>query len=412
LSSDFLGLWRRFRKQIVSPSIVGLLLAASPQANAAGEHAGDQPARFQAWAKAAAKTGKLVLCRWGSAQYDQQAPARFAIFRQASEDRWAVVVAWAEGSRAYLSDPDPVQQTDCPGEVAPAWEKVKLIEFPAVGMTPKQIYRVALVADDLVLLNSHANDHNGNDDVDWVQLSERHSDFGAQKEKASAILPVLDPASPWVAGLPKSENFVTFSRSREVKPDAAVNARLSLVGSDLRIELGASDDTFLPPATAAVNDRDFLKRDHFELWFCAPGTAPTCDKKSVRQLGVARTADGKAHTRWLLPRGNKAKLPEATTTPAPGPGVIVNLPLALIAHAGDAAGTLEGKLTVAYSDADQTAEGQKTVVATSDLRWGASETFGRFVRQQDGARFPPWTGSGAFERDNDFLNSLPRLPDF
>jgi hypothetical protein len=375
----------------------------------------DQASRFREWATGAAKRAHLVVCRWGAARYDgQPTEANFAMFRQGR--RAAVVLAWGEEGRAYRSDDDVLHQVECPGETAPpAWETVSAFKFPEMGQRPKETSTIALVDGDLVLLDQHEEDHSFSSVVDWVGLEENHINFDPASEHAAAIFPLLAPGSPWLAKLPKPRNWVTFSRVPHGGPaDAAVDARISLVGTDLRIELGATDDVFLAPANAKTSDRDFLRRDHFELWFCAAGEARSCDKKTARQLGVAKTADGKVHARWLLPKGNKDKLPEVTLAEDSRPGiklaVVVTLPLNLIGHAGELTDALEGKLTVAYSDADLAAQGQKALVATSDLRWGAGESFGRFVRQADGGRFPLWSGSGAFERDIEFLASLPKLP--
>ena len=169
----------------------------------------------------------------------------------------------------------------------------------------------------------------------------------------------------------------------------------------------ATDDVLRPPANAKVNDAAFLKADHFELWFCAASAPETCEKKQTRQLGVARTADGQLHARWLHPKGNKEKLP-AVTAAAPKGALIVTLPLAQMRHDGQPDGELKGELTVAYSDADVEGKGQEAVVATSEVKWGVGYTFGKFVRHAGGARFPTWDGATQFQEDEAFLTALPK----
>ncbi|HEY0708997.1 MAG TPA: hypothetical protein VGG33_19470 [Polyangia bacterium] len=384
----------------------------------------DPAATFRAWAQSASKKANLVICRWGLARYDRdQEEARFAIFRDDKQGppSWAIAVAWGKHRRLFRSAQDPARLTGCPGENTPAvWELVRAITFPTFGGEHKETSTVALVDGRLVQLAEQAEGERFASKVDWDALEETVRTLKPKAERAAAILPIVDVGSSWRPKLPRPRTWTTFSRRAPSGPDdVALDVRLSIKGDALQIEMTAADDAALPVPVGTSSDAAWLKRDHFQLWFCAADGPPSCDKKTARQLAVVTTADGQGHARWLHPKGHSEALPEVRPGPAPviqPPAKLrlaatVILPLKMIRHDGDAPSALQGQLTVAYSDADTATGGQETVVATSKLKGPDGRTFGRFVRQADGGRFPVWLGSTAFTPDDEFLATLPPLPE-
>jgi hypothetical protein len=397
-----------------SATIVGLLLAsalatlAAPAAVAGPADADGQG--FQRWAAEAGKGKGTKLCRFGVARYSpQQTPAHFAVFRQELDwgHRYGLVVAWKDQRRAFRTEATPSESFECPEK--PAWEQQKLIKIGPWGDGTRRSVELAVVDDQLVQTYTLEEEPDWAEAVDWEGLKAGgHFTEGNVKRNASLFL-LLDPKSPWRAQLPRPQTHVTFQKTPHGGPaDSSLTVRADLAGDALRVEMEATDDVLRPPANAKVSDAAFLKADHFELWFCAPGATETCEKKETRQLGVARTADGQLHGRWLQPKGNKEKLPAVAAGTAKG-ALVVTLPLAQVRHDGQADGELKGELTVSYSDADLEGKGQEAMVATSDVKWGVGSTFGKFVRHAGGARFPEWAGATGLDEDAEFLKSLPPL---
>ncbi len=156
------------------------------------------------------------------------------------------------------------------------------------------------------------------------------------------------------------------------------------------------------------------RRDHLEIWLLDRGETrigTSCDAKPVpRQLGVGVDGKGEVHARWL--HGGKGDPPSVRRTDA---GVGIELAAEFLGrgfpwerpcdppsagpsfrghherwfaatHAcGDDASCWdvnlwgEWPLTVAFSDADDAAKGQQSLVATSQLRWGDPRTFGSLI---------------------------------
>jgi hypothetical protein len=384
--------------------LTALLLFGAAPARAAGW----SQKTFETFVKEAAKRRGFTLCRAGVAQYDaKQAPLYFATLTKTVGARTteAIVFAYGKTSRAFTTSEPELGEPACTGSKgAPVWEKGKEVTLGPWGADPKEHYHLSVVDGELVLLSESADDKFISVRTDWEALEYGGRSTDEERESAHAMLPLLGPRSPWAARLPKPRTWVTFGEAAHGGPaDAGLDVRVALAGKALRVEMAATDDVARPLGAADAADAVFLRADHFELWFCAPTGGTRCDKKSARQLGVARLADGQLHARWLHPKGHKEKLPAVEAAPN---GVAVTIPLAQMAVDGKAQATdekLEGKLTVAYSDSDTEGKGQETLVATSLLRWADPASFGLFVRQPRGARFPPWTGSAEVDEDEEFL---------
>jgi hypothetical protein len=316
------------------------------------------------------------------------------------------VVAWKNQRRAFRTEATPSDTFECPDK--PDWEQQKLIKIGPWGDGTRRTVELAVVDEELVQTYTLDEEPDWSESVDWDGLrAGGHFTDGNLRRQASLFL-LLDPKSPWRGQLAMPPTHVTFQKTPHGGPaDSSLTVRADLAGDAPRVEMAATDDVLRPPPATGVDDAAFLKTDHFELWFCAPDAPESCEKKDTRQLGVARTADGQLHARWLHPRGHKEKLPPVAA--GPKGALIVTMPLAQLRHDGEPDGPLKGELTVAYSDADLAGKGQEAVVATSDLKWGVGYTFGKFVRHAGGARFPAWAGDSGLEEDAAFLKALPPL---
>jgi hypothetical protein len=373
--------------------------AAPPPSSSPAPPPSSSPEAFQRWAREAARQQAGDLCRFGAFQLDERQPrAFFAVLRrQVDKDlQFTLIATWGEHQRVFVTEPVFVTSMDCPK--APRWETGKHVRLGPWG--PDKDYATIAVADGELVLLSQASEGGGvTTGVRWDEPGEGFTNDEDPADSAGkAILLILDAGSPWRGRLPPPRNWVTFGRAAHTGPaDAEIDARVDLAAADrtLRVRLSAKDDVARPLAAAGAPDAAFIKADHFELWFCAGGKGQSCDKRSVRQLGVARLADGKLHARWLHPKGNKEPLPAVTGDAA---AVEVTLPLARVQHDQGLAVDVEGKLTAVYSDSDGEGKGQETIVATSQLRWGNPDSFGRFVRLPDGARFPRFSEGAGFEQ--------------
>jgi hypothetical protein len=369
-------------------------------------------AKFQRWVTAVAQQKHFSVCRWGTARFAANQPAaQFATLHSSDDDQYGLIVAWDNQKRAYLSQKAATEGPACAGDGKPAqaakWEESRTIAWGPWGERPKSSVNLAVVGNQVVLVQSNEGDDTMADVVDWDKLEEAHKVHADKVAQDGAILLITDPAAPLAANLPRARNWVTFESPPLKGPaDAAVQARVTVTADALRIALVAEDDVDRPLLGANLPDAAFLKADHFEIWYCAAAAKPRCNRKDARQLGIARLPDGSWHVRYLLPVRNKERLP--ALEPLGPRAVTVVLPLAQIRHDGSPEISLEGELTAVYSDADEHGV-QEAVVATSKLRWGDGGSFGRFVRHSDGTRFPTWEGSAGLDPNEKFFADLPGL---
>jgi hypothetical protein len=271
----------------------------------------------------------------------------------------------------------------------------------------RRLAQLAVVDDKVVAVQEQEEGADYTHLVDWEALVASGHDTEVGATRSASLLLLLDPKSPWRAQLPKPHTWVTFQKTPRGGPsDSSLSVRTDLVDKTLRVEMEATDDILRPLPDAKASDATFLKSDHFELWFCESGASRRCNKQEARQLGVARTASGQLHARWLHPKGNSEKLLAVSAGAGKG-AVVVTMPLASIRNDQTPDGALDGELSVAYSDADLEGKGQEAVVATSEIKWGVGYTFGQFIRHPGGVRYPTWDGEG-FPADQAFLQALPR----
>jgi hypothetical protein len=212
------------------------------------------------------------------------------------------------------------------------------------------------------------------------------------------MLFALPEGSRWWAKVPAAPIDVTFGAKRWTgKPDADFNVRVVVVPQGLRVELAATDDRAVPPA-ADADPRAIVRADHFELWFCAEGEhSSECEDKPA-QLAVARTAAGGALSRWLRPHPRGAPAPAATIEKD---HLVVVLPRALLGAepTGDVQPALV-PLTIAYSDSDDPAAGQQTMVATARIKRAKPDPPSLLALPYDDRPFPRWTRAQPLAKDS------------
>ena len=188
--------------------------------------------------------------------------------------------------------------------------------------------------------------------------------------------------------MPPAPSDVTFGAKRWTgKPDADLSVRVLVVPQGLKVELFATDDRAVLPA-ADANPRAIVRADHFELWFCAENGPSNACRGEPAQLAVARTTGGGALARWLRPHPRGAPVPAASLE---NDRLVVILPRALIGAEPNSNGwPVLVPLTVAYSDSDDPAAGQQTMVATAPIR-RATPVSPSLLAVPDGDRpFPRW----------------------
>ena len=105
---------------------------------------------------------------------------------------------------------------DCPQPLA--WESTKVIKLGPWGQGTRRFAQVAVVDDQLVLVQEQEEESDWGEVVDWDALkAQGHFTEGNVKRNASMFL-LLDPKSPWRAQLPRPETHVRSRRLRTAAP--------------------------------------------------------------------------------------------------------------------------------------------------------------------------------------------------
>jgi hypothetical protein len=355
--------------------------------------AADGSDEILAAAREAEKSG-LELCRYGTIRYAPGEPSGgFALLRKKSAaDLQLAQALFRQGKRTWsikikekgLFGSSCTETGELPGR-PPVAEQVRQVSLSDLDGVRAERWDVTLFGGELVLLQEVDLGRAPSVNHDWEKL--RSSAINSSEEdpsardKTAAIIPVLpaDARLPASARLPKTATFVTHG-SRSDTADADLDVRATLSGETVTLTITIVDDLDVPLRAGRSSDAQLLRSDHVELWYQ--------EGASVRQLGIARLADGTAQARWLHPPRLTAPLPVVA---APGPGTVtVQLPFRQIFRRKALLPELAGKvrLTAAFSDTDRAGRRQQTLVATSTLRWGDPSTFGELVWFENGGRFP------------------------
>ena len=237
------------------------------------------------------------------------------------------------------------------------------------------------------MLTEVHSDIDGDTGVDWLKATEERHDANWEGGEpptpagTHGMLVALPTGSRWIKSW-KTPTFVSFGEKNRTGPaDADLAAyALDLNKAGIRIVVDITDNRAVPtPAKASA--RALVRSDHLELWWVPSGSA------EAKQLGIGMRADGSADVRWLRPAASTEKVPEVRRT---GSHFEIDLSLATLRlDANKPDGDRSLPFTIAFSDTDEAAAKQQTVIATSPVRWNRRETFGELIRlPSNGRRFP------------------------
>jgi hypothetical protein len=359
-------------------------------------HAGP-PATEQA-ILAAAKTAEakldLELCSYGFLQFDKSQPeATYAYFRDRKTPssislRYAIFQTAGKTFNLTL-EPGGLYGTTCTGTgdvpkppLRPKREKTLPINEVDEGRT--STLSVTVYDGQLVYTDETGRRPDPPSNTSWEEL--RYVYEGSDEDRGGlhkyGTLLVLPKGAPARKTVPKLTTYLVRGQ-RQVPNDADIDVAAELVGDAIELTITTTDDKDVPLPSATATDSDLLRSDHVELWY-QNGQAET----DIVQLGLARLANGKVHARWLYPRKVREPLP-AVSSPAPGTFVL-RFPAGALFHERKFLPALayDNVFAVVFSDTDDAKNRQETVVASSTLKWGKPETFGKIVWLENGARFP------------------------
>ncbi len=238
--------------------------------------------------------------------------------------------------------------------------------------------------------------------TDWTTLRSHGETYteGAGEEaestetKVQASLLVALPASAAEnTKLPAVQNFPVFGAKNWAGPvDASFQAGAVLESPEVvRLDVQVTDDKRVPVPPRAT-DKELVAADHLELWLSEPKPCRGEEHPGShpRQLVAGVRADGSVDARWLYPAGTVPPVPRVT---ADGNRFSIWLPIPRPAQTAKACEDRIIPLTVAWSDADDPASGQKTLLATSTLKFARPETFGGLGIFGKGERYPGFAGA-------------------
>jgi hypothetical protein len=342
-----------------------------------------QKDEFLRWANELARAKKLSVCRAGQLRYPGEAPGYFAQLGHAN-DRHKLGGIWifAQEKARWLHDAPPppgstIMNVSTCAEPAP-WETLESVTVSYRAPEVNYMWdneEVTFVEGEPVTLYEEHHDVDGSSDTNWLKGTENTVQKDAAESEATGetntgLLIAMRPGSRWIKSW-KTPTFVPFgAKKRKDAADANLAAyALDMGKNGIRIVADVTDERVVP--TPAPSDaRRFVRSDHVEIWW------KPADSSINKQLGIGMRADGTADVRWLLPKDSTEKPPPVRRT---GSHFEIDLSIATLGLEGDAYfanGQSTLRLTVAFSDADDPAGGQETVVATSPVRWDKSETFG------------------------------------
>jgi hypothetical protein len=375
-----------------------VVVALASGGRARGDAEADDEA-FRRWATALSEKQHRPLCALGALTYkDSKIPGRFAWFNDPAQPHVNRLVLESAGRRWLFrrderADWGGTQLACAPG--SPKWDELDGLTLEFVQKdsdVPQTSETITLLDGEPVLLSDDGRGAHDDYTTDWVGGTKEWGDpHPLEDERLPSqnqhMLFALPEGSRWWAKVPAPPVDVTFGRKRWTgKADADLAVRVLVVPEGFRVELGATDDRAVPPADGA-DARAVVRADHFELWFCPDFEEASGCKRPPAQLAVARTASGGVLAMWLRPYPGMP-VPAASLD---GDCLVVTLPRAFLSAEPKPNGrpTLV-PLTVAYSDSDDPAAGQQTMVATASIK-KANPDQPSLLAVPDGDRpFPRW----------------------
>ena len=366
-----------------------LLLLGAPSSHAAPPNPKDD---FLRWVNELARAKKLKVCRAGQLRHPGEEAGFFA---QLGDPKFAdplpSIWLFAHDKTRWSHDMEGegiIAITTCDAPLK--WEERASVTVQSRNIVASYIWNkdeVTFVGGEPVTLRDSHQDVDGVSTREWLNATDQTVDWeqgnpAPKSDTTVGMLIALPPGSRWIKSW-TTPTFVPFGDDKRLSPadaDLAVHA-LEMGKAGVQLVVDITDDRVVP-TPARADARRFIRGDHLEIWLADP-TSETAN----RQLGIGLLADGKADVRWLLPKGATEKTPPVRRT---GSHVEIDLSLATL---GLDASSLEGghtlPLTVAFSDADDPATRQQTVIATSPVRWNRRWSFGALVWLPSKAgRFP------------------------
>jgi hypothetical protein len=217
----------------------------------------------------------------------------------------------------------------------------------------------------------------GGDDtntVDWkalvktaeIRVGAEPSDGGPGLTAQGAVFPIAKPGGQPLGDLPQARTWVTYGKKAWTgDPDASMAVRVTAAENKFVIRISVTDDKHVP-VKAGADPAALLRGDHIEIWYSGSG------RSEPRQFGfpVPEASSQPAAPIWLFPAKSTGRPPARVT-----------LQKSLSQRA-------EVPLTVVFSDSDDLAGGQQTLVATSQLHKRVVDSFGVIIAGIEG-RLPP-----------------------
>jgi len=362
---------------------------------AAGGAGADADAAFKRWAEKLSQTEHKTICAWGPLAHPASKTAgRFVWFTDKARPYANWLVFESDGQRWLFRHDERADwagnELRCMPGGGQVWHKYDAIDLDssAKNSSDRAARTITFVDGDLVRVAESGIGYHGTEHTSWIEGTHTWNDPHPLGDSPAAgnqhILFALPEGSRWWGKLPPAPVNVTFGAKHWTgKSDADLSVRVVAVPDGFKVQLAATDDHAVLPA-ADADARAMVRADHFELWFCWDGEhSPECGETPY-QLGVAHTATGGALARWLR------RPPRPTPVPAVSvekDQLVVILPTDLV---GAEVRAPLVPLTVAYSDSDDPAAGQETMVATAPVTRAKPNPPSLLSPSEGDCPFPLW----------------------
>jgi hypothetical protein len=350
---------------------------------------------FMHWAEKLSEINHKTICAWGSlAHAASKTPGRFVWFVDKARPYASWLVFESGGRRWLFRDEQRAdwggKELRCEPGGGQVWQKDTALEldFSEKSNISSTSEAITFVDGELVKVRETQSGFHDADDINWIEGTHTWDDAHPLEDSLPGvhqrILFALPEGSRWWGKVPPAPVNVTFGAKRWTgKSDADLSVRVVFVPDyGVRVQLAATDDRAVLPA-ADADARAMVRADHFELWFC--WDIARCDERPT-QLGVARTAAGGALALWLRPPQVGGPVPPVSVEKDQ---LVVDLPRDLLG--ARSTGPALVPFTVAYSDSDDPAAGQETMVATAPLKKAKPNPPSLLSISDGGGPFPVWT---------------------
>ncbi len=379
----------------LATGILSIGLIALVGGHARGETTSE--AEFRKWSRDLGKQEGFAICRWGQLTNPlTKVTGYFAWFYDSSGRGLGVTdadsdktdgfayLAFAVGDKKWLyTEPGDVLELPCeePSRRFERRESLTIHRADSMGGHNWEDRDVTVDAElgPVVLRTQDGHNSGGGDDantVDWkalVKTTEIHagadpSDGEPSLTAQGALFPIFKPGLQGLGELPPARTWVTFGKKAWTgAADASMDVKVTAADKKFIVKISVTDDRHVP-VKAGADPASLLRGDHIEIWYDAGGTS------GPRQFGFPiPDAASPVAPLWLSP-------PKATGVPpakisAQNHELVVELEMAALG-VKDLFKAVEVPFTVVFSDSDDPAAGQQTLVATSQLHRKNWDSFG------------------------------------